>query len=209
MTIKRREFNKILGVAAITPAWFTERVGATPVWSLAANISECCSCTIPCPCNFGRPTSLRCDGNRLIEIYEGHVDDADLTGIRFLVTFEMGKWSRIYVDENLNDDQMNAYDTIMPLAFNYFVQLSLSAERAPLTVARTNNLIKFSVPASEVEMKPLVGLDGGPISINGLPSNAFHNYVQYESVKHIHKGPGRKWSHSGTNGFISKMLASS
>ena len=121
----------------------------------------------------------------------------------------MGKWSRIYVDENLNDDQMNAYDTIMPLAFNYFVQLSISAERAPLTVARTNNLIKFSVPASEVEMKPLVGLDGGPISINGLPSNAFHNYVQYESVKHIHKGPGRKWSHSGTNGFISKMLASS
>ena len=58
-----------------------------------------------------------------------------------------------------------------------------------------------------VEMKPLAGLDGDRISINGLPSNVFHDYVQYESVRHVHKGPDREWSHSGTNGFTSRMLA--
>ena len=124
-------------------------------------------------------------------------------------TFEMGKWTRIYVDEDLGDSQTKALDTLMPLAFHGFFRLSRSIERVPITVVRTSELIKFSSPASEVEMKPLVGLDGGPISISGLPSNAFHDYVQYESVRHFHEGPDREWSHTGTNGFTSRMLASS
>ena len=209
MTMRRREFNKILGAAAVAPVWVTPVAGATPDWSLAANIAECCSCAIPCPCNFGRPTSLRCDGNRLVEIYEGHIEGVKLAGIRFLVTFEMGKWSRIYIDESLDDAQMDATDAILPLAFSYFVGLARSVERVPMTVKRSNNLIKYSTPLSKVEMKPLVGLDGSPIKISGLPSNAFHDYVQYESVKHAHEGPDRQWSHSGSNGFVSRMFASS
>jgi hypothetical protein len=209
--MNRREFSKAISAAAIASATLTaaDNVAAAPAWSLSANIAECCSCEIPCPCNFGRPTSLRCDGNRLIEIYAGNVDGAGLAGVRFLVTFEMGKWSRIYVDESLSDSQMEAFDAILPLAFGFFSRQARSVERVPMTVVRTKELIRFSTPASAVEMKPLVGLDGGTISISGLPSNAFHDYVQYESVKHVHNGPDRDWSHSGTNGFVSRMLASS
>ena len=36
----------------------------------------------------------------------------------------------------------------------------------------------------------------------------FHEYVQYESVQHVHTGPDRSWSHEGTNGFTSRMYAS-
>ena len=207
--MERREFNKILGAAAIAPAWLTRGFGVVPGWSLEANIAECCSCEIPCPCNFGRSTSLRCDGNRLIEIYEGQIGGLNLIGIRFVVTFEMGKWSHIYVDESLSDEQMIAFNTILPVAFGGFARVSRSIERVPVAVVRTSELVKFSTPASEVEMKPLVGLNGGPITVNGLPYNTFHDYVQYESVKHFHKGPDREWSHSGTNGFVSRMLASS
>lgn len=208
--MNRREFSKVLSAAAVATATLAKvgEVGAAPVWSLSANVAECCSCEIPCPCNFGRPTSLRCDGNRLIEIVNGQVNGADLAGIRFLVTFEMGKWTRIYVDESLDALQMEAFDAIMPLAFGGFLRLSRSVERVPVTVVHTSQLIRFATPASEVEMKPLAGLDGGPIAISGLPSNAFHDYVQYESVKHEHNGPDREWSHSGTNGFVSRMLAS-
>ena len=176
--MNRREFNKVISAAAIASTSLTaaDNVAAAPAWSLSANIAECCSCEIPCPCNFGRPTSSRCDGNRLIEIYAGNVDGADLVGVRFLVTFEMGKWSRIYVDESLSDRQMKAFGAILPLAFGFFSRQLRSVERVPLTVARTNELISFSTPASSVEMKPLVGLDGGTISISGLPSNAFHDY---------------------------------
>ena len=207
--MKRRDFNNVLGAVAIAPAILggVRNARAAAEWSLEANIAECCSCEIPCPCNFGKPTKLRCDGNRLIEITEGQVDGANLAGVRFLATFEMGKWTRIYVDENLTDAQSDAFDAIMPLAFGGFLRLSRSVERVPLTVVRSNDLIAFSTPASAVEMKPLAGLDGSRITIDGLPSNVFHDYVQYESVKHVHKGQDREWSHSGTNGFTSRMVA--
>ena len=78
----------------------------------------------------------------------------------------------------------------------------------PITVVRKSNLVAFSTPESELEMKPLVGLDGGRISISGLPSKVFHDYIQYESVRHTHNGQGRGWSYSGTNGFLSRMVAS-
>lgn len=71
--MKRRDFNRVLGAVAVAPAILgnARSAEAAPVWSLAANVAECCSCEIPCPCNFGRPTDLRCDGNRLIEITKG------------------------------------------------------------------------------------------------------------------------------------------
>ncbi|MBT5220206.1 MAG: DUF1326 domain-containing protein [Woeseia sp.] len=201
--MKRRDFNFVLGAAAVAPSV----LAAAPTWSLEANVAECCSCEIPCPCNFGRATKLRCDGNRLIEIEKGWLGDADLAGIRFLVTFEMGKWSRIYINESLDDAQMESLEGLLPLAFGWFMRQAQTIERVPLSVERTADLITISTPASQVEMKPLVGLDGGQITVSGLPSNVFHNYVQYESVRHIHRGPGREWSHSGTNGFTSRMMA--
>lgn len=209
--MKRRDFNTVLGAVAVAPVILggSRSAEAASTWSLVADVAECCSCEIPCPCNFGKPTDLRCDGNRLIEITEGQVDGADLAGIRFLVTFEMGKWTRIYVDDQLSDAQMETFDKIMPLAFAGFIGGARSVDRVPLTVVRTSEAVSISTPASKIEMKPLVGLDGSRIQITGLPSNAFHEYVQYESVVHTHEGTGRDWSYSGTNGFTSKMIASS
>jgi hypothetical protein len=145
----------------------------------------------------------------LIEIEQGHVGAADLAGIRFVVTFEMGQWARLYIDESLSQAQMQAYDAIMDLAFAGFRRLARSEERVPLAVERRSDSVTFVTPASEVSMRPLRGLDGDPIRISGLPSNAFHDYIQYESVRHIHRGPDREWSHSGTNGFVSRMIANS
>lgn len=208
--MNRRDFSKVIGAAAIAPAGLAaaQESASARNWSLEANVAECCSCEIPCPCNFGRPTELRCDGNRLIEIYEGHVGDMDLSGVRFLATFEMGKWTRLYIDDSLSSTQNRAADAILPLAFGGFFRGARSIERVPMTVSRTDEKISFTTPASAVEMTPLVGLDGAPISISGLPSNAFHDYVQYESVVHTHESPERQWSHSGTNGFTSRMIAS-
>ena len=208
--MNRRDFHKMLGAAAMVPAGLaaTNPARAQGAWSLTANLAECCSCEIPCPCNFGLPTKNRCDGNRLVEITDGHLGDDDLAGLRFLVTFEMGQWTRIYVDDRLDSRQQETLDKLLPVAFAGFVRLSKSIERVPLTVSRGETTISIMTPASAVEMTPLAGLDGSRISIDGLPSNTFHDYIQYESVKHIHNGPDRQWSHSGTNGFTSRMIAS-
>jgi hypothetical protein len=120
----------------------------------------------------------------------------------------MGQWTRLYIDESLSDAQMQASDAIMSRAFAGFRRLARSEERVPMTVERSGGVVAFSTPASEVSMKPLVGLDGEPIRISGLPSNAFYDYVQYESVRHVHRGSDREWAYSGTNGFVSRMIAS-
>ncbi len=89
--MKRREFNKILTLSSLTPLTFYNTAKANNIWSLKADISESCACDIPCPCNFGRPTEKKCNGNRLIEINDGYLENENLNGIKFVVTFEMGK----------------------------------------------------------------------------------------------------------------------
>ena len=113
------------------------------------------------------------------------------------------------IDDSLDGAQRETLDTLLPLAFAFFVDGALSIERVPLSVNRTDDLITITTPASQVEMKPLAGLDGARIRVSGLPSNSFHDYVQYESVRHVHNGPNHQWSHSGTNGFTSRMIANS
>ncbi len=208
MTIKRRDFNKMLGAAALTPALISKAQAQT-TWSFEANVAECCSCEIPCPCNFGLPTTMQCDGNRLIEIYKGNNGNTDLAGVRFLVTFEMGQWTRIYLDNAMSEAQLTAAHEILPLGFAGFHRQSQTIEAVPMTVERSDDLIiKYTTPESRVEMAPLRGMDGGLITVDGLPNNAFYDYVQYQSVVHIHDGPQNNWSHKGTNGFTSRMIAS-
>jgi hypothetical protein len=209
--MKRRDFNLVVGASALGAALGSRVVTAAdaPAWAFEADVAECCSCAIPCPCNFARPTEKRCDGNRLIQIREGQIGGASLAGIDFLVTFWMGKWTRIYVSAALSEAQYAAFERILPLAFTKFRDLARSVERVKLDVVREAETIRFASPASRVEMKLVPGLDGAPIRITGLPSPVFHDYVQYESVVHEHASEGERWSHTGTNGFTSRMIVKS
>lgn len=206
--MNRRDFNLVVSAGALGAALGSSAVRAAEAaaWAFEADVAECCSCAIPCPCNFARPTDKRCDGNRLIQIREGQVGGAPLAGIDFLVTFWMGKWTRIYVSDALSTAQYAAFDRILPLAFTKFKDLARSVERVKLEVVREEETIRFTTPASRVEMKRVAGLDGEPIRITGLPSPVFHDYVQYESVVHAHTSDGESWSHQGTNGFTSRMI---
>ncbi len=206
--MNRREFNTYLGAAAAasTTLGSAAALAAGAQWALEADVAECCSCEIPCPCNFGRRTDLQCNGNRLIQITQGSIDGADLAGVSFLATFEMGKWVRIYVDEAIDDAHHAAFEKVFPLAFQGFHKLMVAKERVPMTVTRTATTVAYTVPDSAVEMKLMTGLGGKPITIDNLPSPAFYNYTQYESVVHRHKSDSAEFSHSGTNGFTSRMI---
>ena len=73
-----------------------------PSWRLSATVAESCSCTISCPCNFGgSPNRMPCEGNRMISIDSGRYGEVDLAGVQFLVTFQMGAWSKIYVSDKV------------------------------------------------------------------------------------------------------------
>ena len=208
--MNRREFNRYMGAAAAIPAALsTPVIAATDTsWSVIADIAESCSCEIPCPCNFGRPTDLCCEGSRLIQINSGNIDGLDLAGIAFVVSFEMGKWTKIYLEESLSDAQVEAFNQVLPTAFKGFKKLMQSMHRAPISVERTADQVHFSVPESTVEIAVIRDLDGKPITIDNLPSPVFHNYTQYESLAHRHQSSHAEFSYTGTNGFTSKMIAS-
>jgi len=209
--MKRRSFNTSLLTALTVPALggiHTLASAQTSRWSLVADLAECCSCEIPCSCNFGRPTELRCDGNRLIQIREGQFEGEDLAGINFLVTFLMGNWTRIHIDDSMSSAQHAAFEKMFPVAFAGFDRLARTKAPVPLAISRTDATLSFSVPESRVEMKLLAGLDGSPIVIHGLPNPAYHDYVQYESVVHRHESADASWSYEGTNGFTSVMRVS-
>ncbi|MCB1748190.1 MAG: DUF1326 domain-containing protein [Gammaproteobacteria bacterium] len=205
--MNRREFAAALGVVATAPAVLSSaRAFAAAAWALEADVAECCSCAIPCPCNFGRPTDKQCLGNRLVRITRGQVGGADLAGIAFLATFDMGKWVRIELDDSLDAAHSAAFEAVFPLAFEGFHKGTVARERVPLKVTAGAGTLAWSTPTSAVEMKRLAGLDGKPITIANLPSPAFYDYTQYESVVHRHDSAQGRFDFSGTNGFTSRMV---
>jgi len=119
--MKRREFNTYLGVAAAASTLSAKAVAHAEHdangWNFVADVAEACSCQIPCPCNFGRRTKLKCEGSRLIKITKGSSAGADLAGIACVVTFEMGKWTRMYMDEAMSPAQRAAVDATVSVGF--------------------------------------------------------------------------------------------
>jgi hypothetical protein len=209
--MKRRDFGKLFAATAVLAPVVRPLEGLAEeprAWSFVADVSECCSCEIPCSCNFGRPEQTFCHGTRLIQIRQGQLDGADLAGINFAVTFYMGVWTRIYIDDTLDASKSASLDQLLPLAFGGFDRGARIKARVPLSITPGASTFAFSVPESSVEMRLLPGLNGEPIRITGLPSTAYQDYVQYESVVHTHRGPDETWSHVGTNGFRSVMRAS-
>ncbi len=175
-------------------------------WHVTADVAESCSCDVSCPCNFGSsPTHDYCHVNRLYEITKGHHGDTDVSGLELVVTFSMGEWSKFYVSDKASDAQMEALERLTPHFLGRFQRGLLSTERVPLSVERTDDKLKFSVPASSVEMDVMKGFGGKPVKVLNLPSSLFQDYTQYKSVDHRHTGDDKAFQYSGTTGFASKL----
>lgn len=181
-----------------------------PSWQLSATVAESCSCTISCPCNFGgRPNRMPCEGNRMISIDSGRYGDTDLAGVQFLVTFEMGTWSKIYLTDKVTPAQERAVNALLPIAFAGFHKTMLSMSKVPVTMEISDSRVRFSTPESSVDMEVVRGFNGQAIRIANLPSPQLQDYTQFRSVSHTHTSATHTWKHSGTNGFVSKFNASS
>lgn len=178
-----------------------------PEWHITATVAESCSCAVSCSCNFGgNPNRMPCEGNRLISISKGHFGDVDLAGVSFLVTFEMRSWSKIYVSDKVTEKQNAAVEALLPVAFAGFRNGMLSLQKAPITMEITETRVRFSGPESTVDMEVMKGFGGRPVKILNLPNPAYQDYTQFKSTVHTHAASdGHRWSHSGTNGFVSTM----
>lgn len=181
-------------------------------WSIDVDYAESCECDAPCPCLLaGDPTHRHCTGNSIIMIKKGYFDTIPVDGLKMYVTFELDKWSKVYVDQKATQNQIDALQKILrqpgTVAFLFSGKL-LSVEKVPITVLTTDSTFAYAVPNSYTEIKYLKGKDGKPVSIQNLKSNFATNNRLARSVKLEHTGDDKAFNYSGTHGLVSHFTAS-
>ena len=184
-------------------------------WFIKAQFTGSCSCNALCPCLFGSPpTHDFCQGSHLLEIKKGLYGGITLDGLAIVGTSDRPDWLKLYIDESASDAQMDALLKLLELDETlgsiYAGKIPIvSQERAKISVDRTSDKVKFSVPASTVEIELMKGLGGKPIKVENLPHSFTYGLTAYKSISNTHQSNEHKFSHSGTNGWVSWLAASS
>lgn len=178
-------------------------------WAIQADFTNSCSCNVGCPCLFESPPTLgHCDENSLLEIKSGHFDGVRLDGISVVSTGRGGEWAKYYVSDDATDEQVEAAVQLMKAVLDVPDGMEvLAVEKVPVSVERSASKVKFSVPASTVEIEMMMGRDGKPIRIQNLPATYATGHTQYKSITNSHKSDDKEFAYSGTNGFTSKIDA--
>lgn len=207
--MKKQIFFGLLALALITaiPA-----SAGTQEWAVKANMTDSCCCSVPCPCYFGSPPTLgHCDGVALLEIKEGHYGDVRLDGISLVQTYRFGEWVKYSMSKDTTDEQVKAaLELLAAIGLRPASAKVLSTEKVPISIERTADKIKFSVPSSTVEIEMIKGIDGKPIMIQNIPAQnlplpRFIDFTQYKSTTLSHDSEDKKFSYSGTNGSTAKI----
>jgi hypothetical protein len=199
----------IIGVMALTLMAAMSASAGSEEWAIKADFTDSCSCKPACPCVFGSPPTLgHCDDAGLVEIKQGHYGDVRLDGISLVFTSRMGEWVKFSVSRDATDEQVKAAVKLM--AAIGFGGKVLSAEKVPISIERTADKIKFSVPSTTVEIEMMKGLNGKPIKTQNLPAQGVPlprliDFTQYKSITLSHDSEDKKYSYSGTNGFTAKI----
>lgn len=194
-TISLAVLSAALLTLVVAPAWAGD-------WAIKADIAESCSCNVACPCLFGSPaTQMPCEGSRLVEIEEGHIDGVRVDGVTILMTFSMGEWVKYYVDDATPDDQVEAAANLLTKVIGWKV---LSTEKAALMKIHDETRLAFSGPQSKVEIELMTGPNGKATEIHNLPAG-LTNHVQYKAKVNSHDTADHRFSYSGTNGFTARQ----
>ena len=204
----------VVAIALVSLAALSNGVSyAENDWAVDATFSASCSCDVMCNCSLGSGSTLGfCEGSRLIEISKGHYHGTNLDGLDVVLTRRGGEWAKFYFDETVNDQQMDAVVELLKMDETMGLSASttiLSKEKAKISVERTADRVKFSVPSSTVVIEIMKGFDGKPIKVQNLPLPMSQDYTLYKSISNIHHGNEQSFSHSGTSGSVSRLNASS
>lgn len=198
----------VVGMGAFV-AWSAT---AESEWALKGSWSDTCSCKVSCPCFFGSgPTEEFCEGSSLFEVEKGHYGGVEIDGLTAIVTYRAGKWTRIYVAETATPEQADAVAAVIPLAVPFLGMGPIEAvEVVPISVERTETMVKYAAPESMVEIEIVMGANGEPVRlenmpVKGLPFPDLHDHTQYKSVLAKHDSEAHQFERSGTSGFVSKV----
>lgn len=88
-------------------------LSSTPSWHISGTLSEACTCSVPCTCNFGQAPGPHhfCYAVVAMHIDHGNYGDTDLSGLEFGGA-NAAKGYVFYADERANADQKAALKDI-------------------------------------------------------------------------------------------------
>ena len=179
-------------------------------WAIGGEYAESCSCTVPCPCLFGSaPSKGHCDVNNYLEIKKGHLVDVSVDGVTLSITGRLGSWAKFFFSEGTTDEQAKAAIELMQKPEVFGKYLPKDIEYLPyeitsnMSIERGEGTVKFSTPASTVEMTAMAGLDGTPIEIKNFGMEVMEGHQQYKSTINSHKSGHAEFSYTESNALTS------
>ncbi|MBZ5526068.1 MAG: DUF1326 domain-containing protein, partial [Acidobacteriia bacterium] len=100
----------LIVIAIVGPAafWSSDKQ-ANSIWHIKGSLSEACSCSVPCTCNFGELPSPHpyCYSMYSYKIDKGHHGDVPLDGLKF-GSMDARYGRMLYIDERANEAQRAA-----------------------------------------------------------------------------------------------------
>ncbi len=138
---------------------------------ITGRVLEACSCSVPCPCNFGGRPSPRdfCESLAVFQIQSGELNAAPLQGLRFAIAGRAGKSAVLYLDSKLSLQQQRAARKIATWILSLEETPLIPVLTAPVNVNFGESLLSASISGTEVNMKVrlLKGNDGhSPITVS-------------------------------------------
>ena len=144
-----------------------------------------CSCLQVCPCAVDQPPTGPdgvCRGLAVFGIREGNLDDVDLAGVNFVLSyfvpsnFSAGNWKQgLVIDEGASDEQVDALERIMtgkeggPFEdFAALVSEWLGVERTSVTVS-DGEAPSAAIGGTQVNFEPFRSPEGKVVTVSDAP----------------------------------------
>ena len=190
-----------------TPSTGTEAAQAPASERIFGRILEACSCSVPCPCNFGgRPNPhWFCDSLAFFEFQGGEIDKVALAGLHFAFAERSGNGATLYLDTRLSEAQRRALRRVA----NWILSLDgtplVAVLTGPITIEFGQRELRASVAETDLALKatPLRGNDGvsaltvsRPWIFGPFPVTSSRKCV----ARTLHaRAPGLSFDYGGTN----------
>src|SRR5690349_1587388 len=106
-----------------------EPAAATAPWHITGQLSEACTCSVPCTCNFGEGPSPRhtCWALFSLDIQKGRYGKVDLKGLRFAGAAGASGFVA-YLDDRATPEQAETLKAIVGQIGARFQQLAVAAD---------------------------------------------------------------------------------
>jgi len=185
-----------------------------PDWEILGHYGEACSCDIGCPCIFKVPaTQGFCKIALLFAIVKGKYGIIDLSGLRVVVTGEIGKGAFLsyYMDERATPQQREALVNIFRGLLKGLAKEDLGVKSVPIRVQLLPKSRGVSIPGIlEFKVEQVVGRDGhSPVVITNPPMHFLLKLIVSRSSIYKYQDHGKSWDYSGKSGFQGDFFFSS